>query len=423
MLDAVQDPGNVGTMLRTAAALGAAATLAAPGTVDLWNAKVVRSAMGALFHYPALAVTWSELDSLLSSNDIPLWGADAEGQPVETIAPPTSVALVVGNEGAGLSDDARMRCTRLVGIQARARDRIAQRRRRRRHSPSSLPRVTDAFAPLGSWYFPTIAFLFGACIGSFLERLCEPLARRSIGGEAALALSEVRSRDSVVREHPARELARAAGQVQRLQDIPSPPSIRSSSSWSRSGGSRACCSGGRRSRRFRVAVFGTVLLGIMITDATDYVIPDGFTVFGFFFALVAAGVGTLIGETLPFATLYDSIIGACVGAGAIAIIGWLGELALKKEAMGFGDVTLMAMVGAYLGPGRTLLTIFIGAFLGAIGFLGVVYPITYVRCRRAGIPFAPPLVPFGVFLAPAALIALLWGMQMMHWYAHDMLGL
>ena len=116
VLDAVQDPGNAGTMLRTAAALGAAATLAAPGTVDLWNAKVVRSAMGALFHYPALAVTWSELDSLLSSNGIPLWGADAAGQAIETIAPPTSVALVVGNEGAGLSDDARMRCARLVGI-------------------------------------------------------------------------------------------------------------------------------------------------------------------------------------------------------------------------------------------------------------------------------------------------------------------
>ncbi|MEP7065542.1 MAG: RNA methyltransferase, partial [Gemmatimonadota bacterium] len=50
VLDAVQDPGNAGTMLRTAAALGAYATIAAPGTVDLWNAKVVRSAMGALFH-------------------------------------------------------------------------------------------------------------------------------------------------------------------------------------------------------------------------------------------------------------------------------------------------------------------------------------------------------------------------------------
>jgi len=116
VLDAVQDPGNAGTMLRTSAALGAAATLAAPGTVDLWNAKVVRSAMGALFHYPALSITWSALDTLLADNEIPLWGADIEGQPIETIAPPTSVALVVGNEGAGLSDDARSRCARLVGI-------------------------------------------------------------------------------------------------------------------------------------------------------------------------------------------------------------------------------------------------------------------------------------------------------------------
>lgn len=116
VLDGVQDPGNAGTMLRTAAALGASATLAAPGTVDLWNAKVVRSAMGALFHYPALAVTWDALDSLLAGKHIPLWGADAAGQSIETIPPPTAVALVVGNEGAGLSPEARARCARLVGI-------------------------------------------------------------------------------------------------------------------------------------------------------------------------------------------------------------------------------------------------------------------------------------------------------------------
>jgi TrmH family RNA methyltransferase len=103
-------------MLRTAAALGAAATLAAPGTVDLWNAKVVRSAMGALFHYPALPVTWEALDSLLAAKAIPLWGADAAGQSIDTIAPPTTVALAVGNEGAGLSAEARARCDRLVGI-------------------------------------------------------------------------------------------------------------------------------------------------------------------------------------------------------------------------------------------------------------------------------------------------------------------
>lgn len=116
VLDAVQDPGNAGTMLRTAAALGACATLAAPGTVDLWNAKVVRSAMGALFYYPSLPVSWDALDGLLARRQIPLWGADASGQAVDTIAPPTSVALAVGNEGAGLSAEARARCARLVGI-------------------------------------------------------------------------------------------------------------------------------------------------------------------------------------------------------------------------------------------------------------------------------------------------------------------
>jgi RNA methyltransferase, TrmH family len=116
VLDGLQDPGNAGTMLRTAAALGASATLAAPGTVDLWNAKVVRSAMGALFHYPALPVSWEALDTLLVSKRIPLWGADAAGQPIDTIAPPVAVALVVGNEGAGLSAEARSRCERLVGI-------------------------------------------------------------------------------------------------------------------------------------------------------------------------------------------------------------------------------------------------------------------------------------------------------------------
>lgn len=108
ILDGVQDPGNAGTIIRTAAALGVTCTLALPGTVDLWNAKVVRSAMGALFHHPALALPWGEVSAFLAAHGIPCWAADGAGVPVDAVAAAladTPLALVVGNEGAGLSDE------------------------------------------------------------------------------------------------------------------------------------------------------------------------------------------------------------------------------------------------------------------------------------------------------------------------------
>lgn len=116
VLDAVQDPGNVGTILRTAAALGAAATLALPGTADLWNSKVVRGGMGAQFRHPCLHCTWDELDAFRDRHRIALWGADAGGDPVESIRAPERLALVVGNEGNGLTAASRQRVERLVGL-------------------------------------------------------------------------------------------------------------------------------------------------------------------------------------------------------------------------------------------------------------------------------------------------------------------
>ncbi|MBX6332105.1 MAG: RNA methyltransferase [Gemmatimonadaceae bacterium] len=116
VLDGVQDPGNVGTLLRTAAAFGVAATLAMPGTVDLWNGKVVRSAMGALFHRPALSCTWAALDEFLRDRAIPLWSADGAGERFDAVPPPAALALAVGNEGSGLSADALARTDRRVSI-------------------------------------------------------------------------------------------------------------------------------------------------------------------------------------------------------------------------------------------------------------------------------------------------------------------
>ena len=182
----------------------------------------------------------------------------------------------------------------------------------------------------------------------------------------------------------------------------------------------------------RVAVFGTIMLGIAITDAKHYVIPDGFTVFGLLFVLVTSVVSGARAELTPFATPWDALIGACAGAGAIAIVGWLGEVALKKEAMGFGDVTLMAVVGAALGPARALLVIFLGAAVGAITFLLVVYPIVRIRgANNRDAQFELPLgarkalmpqVPFGVFLAPAAVLALVFGQQLLDWYLGQLTG-
>ena len=116
VLDAVQDPGNVGTILRTAAALGIVATVAMPGTVDLWNAKVVRSGMGAHFKHPLFSGTWNEFDSFQKRMPLDVLAADASGTDVATVRPGSRIALVVGNEGAGLSAEARARASQIVSL-------------------------------------------------------------------------------------------------------------------------------------------------------------------------------------------------------------------------------------------------------------------------------------------------------------------
>jgi leader peptidase (prepilin peptidase) / N-methyltransferase len=174
----------------------------------------------------------------------------------------------------------------------------------------------------------------------------------------------------------------------------------------------------------RVAVFGTLLLGISVTDAKHYLIPDGFTLFGVFWVLSTSSIVYLLAQPSIFAEPYEALIGACAGAGLIAIVGWLGERALKKEAMGFGDVTLMAFIGGAVGPGRAIVTVFLGALIGSVVFLAVVYPIAWMRRSHyqqqtelalGGASFEPPSVPFGVFLAPAALLTLFWGDALLAW--------
>jgi RNA methyltransferase, TrmH family len=104
LLDAVQDPGNFGTIVRSADAFGASLVCALPGTVDPWNPKAVRAAAGSSLRVPIVeAGTESVVDHLKGEGFVVL-GADADGQAVGAAGVPARTALVLGNEGAGLSD-------------------------------------------------------------------------------------------------------------------------------------------------------------------------------------------------------------------------------------------------------------------------------------------------------------------------------
>jgi RNA methyltransferase, TrmH family len=103
VLDAVQDPGNFGTLVRSAEAFGAGLVVALPGTVDAWNPKAVRSAAGSSFRLPMVSVELPELSHWLRRESFRLYAADVEGVPVESVDRTGRVALVVGNEGAGLT--------------------------------------------------------------------------------------------------------------------------------------------------------------------------------------------------------------------------------------------------------------------------------------------------------------------------------
>ncbi len=101
ILDGVQDPGNVGTIARTALAFGAAGIVALPGTVDLTNPKVVRAAMGALFLVPHLHADDVATFAWLKQHRVAPWATTMDGEPLGT-APSGPIALLLGNEGAGI---------------------------------------------------------------------------------------------------------------------------------------------------------------------------------------------------------------------------------------------------------------------------------------------------------------------------------
>lgn len=146
----------------------------------------------------------------------------------------------------------------------------------------------------------------------------------------------------------------------------------------------------------RAAIFLTLLLGIAVSDARFYIIPDQFslggTALGLGLAFLPGGIGWI-----------QALAGAATGFLLLWFVAWAGEKAFRKEAMGGGDIKMMAMIGAFLGVPGVLLTIFLGSLLGAVIF----GPISMKTGK---------LVPFGIFLALGAAVTWFAGDALVNWY-------
>jgi leader peptidase (prepilin peptidase)/N-methyltransferase len=153
----------------------------------------------------------------------------------------------------------------------------------------------------------------------------------------------------------------------------------------------------------RAALFGMILLGIAVSDGREYIIPDEFSIGGAVIGIILA----VLGGWLPWP---EALLGAVVGFALLWLVAVLGSKAFGEDAMGGGDVKMMAMIGAFLGWQGVLLTLFLGALLGTVIFL----PLKLFGKDK--------LVPFGVFLAIGAAATWLAGPGLIAWYRVSMLG-
>ncbi len=104
VLNGISDPGNLGTLLRTALALGWEGAFLTPGTTDPYNDKALRAAKGATFDLPMQTGTWDELLTLIDQRGMTLYAADLGGTSLPK-NPPTPYALVLGNESHGIQSE------------------------------------------------------------------------------------------------------------------------------------------------------------------------------------------------------------------------------------------------------------------------------------------------------------------------------
>jgi leader peptidase (prepilin peptidase)/N-methyltransferase len=144
---------------------------------------------------------------------------------------------------------------------------------------------------------------------------------------------------------------------------------------------------------FASCLFASALIVLCFIDLYHQILPDEITLPGLALALLYSGFR-------PDITLRQALVGAVAGAGFLLAVYGAYLLLRKKEGLGMGDVTMMLLVGAYLGWVKAFFTLLVGSFVGALVGLFL------MSFRKKDLQFA---LPFGTFLAPAAFFALVWG--------------
>lgn len=117
MVDRVQDPGNLGTMIRTADAAGFSAIILGEGTVDVYNDKVIRSTQGSIFHIPLIQANLDEQIDNLKKEGFVIWATALENaENYDQMETQEKIAIIVGNEGAGIQHTLLRKADHIVKI-------------------------------------------------------------------------------------------------------------------------------------------------------------------------------------------------------------------------------------------------------------------------------------------------------------------
>lgn len=150
-----------------------------------------------------------------------------------------------------------------------------------------------------------------------------------------------------------------------------------------------------------------LILGSFI-DIDHYILPDRVTIGGMILGpLLCMLVPEMQGETIWWRALMKSGLGLAAGFGLFFLIGTIGEKVFKKEALGFGDVKLMGAVGAFLGWQAVLFTLFVSSLLGTL-VAGILLVMKRVNLKD--------VIPYGPYLAVAAVVWLFWGHALLKLY-------